>query len=204
VFRTPGHITVSNGGRSGARRLVLAAVVAVFVATAFPAASVPAGSPVVTVNEEGGTYTVEASFAVSQPPSFAHAALTDKAQITRFITEVQSSQVVERADDRTLVEQEVVARFMLFSKRLYLLLEVRDESGTIRFRDRDGRSFARYEGAWTIAERDGSTRLTYELTARPLFDVPGVLLKRLLRRDATQMIARLTAEIDARARLEHR
>jgi hypothetical protein len=29
-------------------------------------------------------------------------------------------------------------------------------------------------------------------------------LKRLLRRDATQMIARLTAEIEARARPEHR
>ena len=200
MFGAPSHITVSDGGRSGARRLVLAAAVVVFVATALPAASVPADGPVVTVSEEGGTYTVAATFGVSQPPSFAHAALTDYAQIPRFMPEVQSSQVVERLEDRTLVEQEVVARFMLFSKRLYLLLEVRDESGTIRFRDRGGRSFARYEGAWTIAERDGSTRLTYELAAQPLFDVPGALLKRLLRRDATQMIARLTAEIEARAR----
>ena len=204
MFRAPNHITVPDGGRSGARRLALAAAVALFVATALPTASVPADSAAVTVNEEGGTYTVAATFSVAQLPSFAHAALTDYAQIPRFMPEVQSSQVVERTEDRTLVEQEVVARFMLFSKRLYLLLEVRDESGTIRFRDRGGRSFARYEGAWTIAERDGSTRLTYELAAQPLFDVPGVLLKRLLRRDATQMIARLKAEIDARARFGRR
>ena len=200
MFRAQGHIVVSNGGRSGARRLVLAAAVITFVATAFPAASVPADGPAVTVNEEGGTYTVAATFAVSQSPAFAHAALTDYAQIPRFMPEVQSSQVVERTEGRTLVEQEVVARFMLFSKRLYLLLEVRDETDTIRFRDRGGRSFARYEGAWTIADHDGSTQLTYELAAQPLFDVPRVLLKRLLRRDATQMIARLKAEIDARAR----
>jgi ribosome-associated toxin RatA of RatAB toxin-antitoxin module len=199
MVRVRASIGVGDGGRSGARRFAAAVALVVLGGVAVPAATTPADPAVVTVDEADGTYTVAATFAVQQPPSFAHAALTDYAQIPRFMPEVQSSQVVERDNARTVVAQEVVARFMLFSKRLHLLLEIREESGTIRFRDRSGRSFARYEGAWTIAEHDGSTRLTYELTAQPLFDVPSVLLKRLLRRDAAQMIGRLTAEIDARA-----
>jgi hypothetical protein len=62
-----------------------------------------------------------------------------------------------------------------------------------------GKSFARYEGGWTIGERDGKTHVTYELSAKPSFDVPEFLLKRLLKRDATQMIERLKAEIGSRA-----
>jgi len=42
--------------------------------------------------------------------------------------------------------------------------------------------------------------VTYELSAKPSFDVPEFLLKRLLKRDASQMIERLKAEVAARAR----
>jgi carbon monoxide dehydrogenase subunit G len=203
VLGMVGFFALVDGGCSGARRLLAVATLVALGGVAVPAATALPG-PAVSVDEADGTYTVAATFAVNHPPAFAHAALTDYAQISRFMPEVRSSRVIERANDRTVVAQEVLARFMLFSKRLHLLLEVREEPGLIRFHDRGGRSFARYEGAWTIADRDGSTRLTYDLTAQPLFDVPEVLLKRLLRRDAIQMIARLTAEIEARARPEHR
>jgi hypothetical protein len=53
---------------------------------------------------------------------------------------------------------------------------------------------------WTISEREGETRVTYELAADPSFDVPEFLLKRLLKRDAGHMIERLKGEIEARAR----
>jgi hypothetical protein len=114
--------------------------------------------------------------------------------------EVLTSNVLERTDDGVVVEQEAIARFMMFSKRVHLVLELREDRGTIRFRDRCGKSFARYEGIWTIVERDGSTHITYELSAKPSFDIPEFLLKRLLKRDANQMIERLKAEIGARAR----
>jgi hypothetical protein len=80
------------------------------------------------------------------------------------------------------------------------VLDVRQRGNTIRFRDGCGKSFARYEGAWTVVERDGRSHVTYELTAKPSFDVPEFLLKRLLKRDADQMISRLKVEIDARER----
>src|SRR5439155_23100302 len=132
--------------------------------------------------------------------SFALAALTDYGHIPRFMPEVRASTVLERAEDRAVVEQEAVASFMMFSKRVHLVLEVQEERGAIRFRDRCGRSFARYEGRWTIAENDGSTHIAYELSAKPSFDVPEFLLTRLLKRDATHIIERLKTEIATRAR----
>ena len=47
-------------------------------------------------------------------------------------------------------------------------------------------------------ERSG-TDLIYELTAKPAFNVPGMVLRRLLDRDAREMIDGLRAEIALRA-----
>jgi ribosome-associated toxin RatA of RatAB toxin-antitoxin module len=200
MFRITRRLAGQPGGRSGARRRVATAALILVGGVALPAVAIPQNDPPVTVNEDGGVYSVSATFTVPEAASFAFAALTDYAQIPRFMPEVRSSNVIERADDRTVVEQEAVARFMLFSKRVHLVLEVQEERGTIRFRDRCGKSFARYEGVWSIAERDGITHVTYELAAKPSFDVPEFLLKRLLKRDASHMIERLKAEIHTRAR----
>jgi len=200
MFRSIGRVGGHVGGRAGARRLVVTAALVAFSAIAIPAIVVAQNEPLVTVTEDNGTYKVAATFTVPEAESFALATLTDYAQIPRFMPEVLTSTVLERSEDRAVVEQEAVARFMMFSKRVHLVLEVHEDPGTIRFRDRCGESFAHYEGVWTIAERDGETHVTYELSANPSFDVPEFLLKRLLKRDASQMIERLKAEIGSRAR----
>jgi hypothetical protein len=79
------------------------------------------------------------------------------------------------------------------------VLEIEEQDGALTFRDRCGTSFARYEGAWRLSQQDGETAITYELTAKPSFDVPAFMLKRLLRRDAGEMIDRLRREIAERA-----
>lgn len=200
MFRDIHGSAVKAGGRAGARRLLATAAVIVFSAVARPATAAAQNDPAVTVSQDAGVYRVGATFTVAQAASFAIAALTDYGEISRFMPQVSLSQVLERADDRAVVEQEAIARFMMFSKRVHLVLEVQEARGAIRFRDRCGRSFDRYEGMWTIAEKDGYNHISYELSAKPSFDVPEFLLKRLLKRDAAQMIERLKAEIAARAR----
>jgi ribosome-associated toxin RatA of RatAB toxin-antitoxin module len=197
MFGSTAGISVNAGGRAITRRLC-ATVTAIVLVAAVPV--IAAGSePSVTVDELEGVYSVRATFTVPHAPSFAVAALTDYAQIPRFMPAVRTSHVLEQINNRAVVEQEAVARFMMFSKRVHLVLEVQQGGGTIRFRDRCGKSFARYEGLWTITEREGATHVIYELSAQPSFDVPEFLLKRLLRRDASDMIERLRAEIAARA-----
>jgi hypothetical protein len=117
---------------------------------------------------------------------------------------VRTSTVLEHTAGRTVVEQEAVSSIMMFSKRVHLVLEIDERPDTLLFRDRCGRSFAHYEGAWRIAAAgDDRTIITYELTAHPAFDIPGFVLKRLLRRDSAEMIERLQLEIATRGNPAH-
>jgi len=191
-------VSLTGGGRRGVRRLL--ALTAVLLHSAFsgvaPAVAQP--RPDVTVHESGGLYRVAATFSVSQPAAVAMEVLADYGEIPRFMPDVRTSTVLEQADNYVVVEQEAVAKFLMFSKRIHLVLEVHQTPGTLRFRDRCGSSFSSYEGRWTVADVGGQTNINYELTARPAFDVPEFLLRRLLKRDSTRMIQLLTTEIAAR------
>ena len=152
-----------------------------------------------TVREEKGVYTVVARFLVDQPPSVALTVLTDYEQIPRFMPDVRTSLVRERGTGWTVVEQEAESRLMMFSKRIHLVLLIEEQPDALIFHDRCGRTFVRYDGAWRLSSEDEHTVITYELTAEPSFDVPGVILKRILRRDSGRMIVSLQREIAARA-----
>ena len=152
--------------------------------------------PDVMVSELNGVYHVSATFSVAQSASGIFDVLTGYEQIPRYMPDVRSSRVVERSDGRAVVEQEAVARVMMFSKRIHLVLDILEAQQTIRFRDRCGKSFERYEGAWTLTVKSPErVDVRYELTAKPSFDVPAFLLKRLLQRDAREMIRRLQNEM---------
>ena len=181
-------------GRARARRLICLLTVLLSMAAGTLAAHAPGGSRV-DVSESGGVYRVTAAFAVSEAPHDVITVLTDYARIPEFMPDVQSSKVLERTASGAVVEQVAVSKFMLFSKRVHLVLDVREDAGSIRFKDRCGRSFAEYEGEWIISEHDSVTVVDYRLTARPSFEVPAFVLKRLLKRDAAQLIDRLRAEI---------
>lgn len=155
-------------------------------------------APTVSVREERGVYSVSARFHVPQPPAAVLAVLTDYENIPRILPDVTSSIVRERSAGRAVVEQVAVSKMMMFSKKVHLVLEITEAPDAIRFVDRCGRSFEKYEGSWRVTARAGGSDVVYELTAKPSFDVPEFLLKRLLKRDATRTIERLTAAITER------
>ncbi len=194
----------TSGGRACVRRILISGLI---LAGLIPVARLKAtddlaSAPAVTVREERGVYSVAARFQVPQSPALALAVLTDYEQIPRFMPGVETSIVLERASGLVIVEQEAVSHLMMFSKRVHLVLEITESADTLRFRDRSGRSFARYEGSWELCEENGHTMILYALTAAPSFDVPQFLLKRLLRRDAGQMIEGLRREIAERSARE--
>jgi ribosome-associated toxin RatA of RatAB toxin-antitoxin module len=172
----------------------------VIVATAMLGATAgsamgPADAPVVAIQDNSGAYTVSARFSVAESAAVVHAVLTDYEGIPRFMPGVRTSRVVERQEGRARVAQEAVSKFLMFSKRVHLLLDVVEGVGTISFRDVSGTSFRSYEGSWTVA-RDGDwTAVDYRLTATPAFDIPGFVLRRLLDRDARAMIDGLRSEM---------
>jgi hypothetical protein len=155
-------------------------------------------APVISVRDEGGMYSVSARFSVAQPAAVVRAVLTDYERIPDFMPGVRTSRVLERGDGYARVEQEAVSKFLLVSRRVHLVLDVAEDHEALRFRDLCGKSFTRYEGAWTIGTERDRTTVRYDLTARPAFDVPGFVLRRLLDRDARTMIEGLRSQIAAR------
>ena len=191
----------TTGGCSDIRRFLRIAGFAAMASLGAPVVLTAADAPGddVKVREDHGVYTVRATFEVAQPAEIAFAVLTDYEAIPRFMPNISSSIVLERAGGRAIVEQQAVSRLMMFSKRVHLVLDIEEGAGTLTFSDRCRRSFARYEGAWHVSEQNGRTRITYELSAQPTFDVPEFVLRRVLKRDSREMIERLEREIAARA-----
>ena len=194
---TPHPARRAHAGRFA---VAVAASLGVVLLGARPAATAdPAPAPQVSVNETRGLYSVTAKFEIPQAASVALAVLSDYEQIPRFMPDVKKSVVIERGPKRLLVEQEAVSQFMMFSKKVHLLLEVLEDGNAIRFTDKSGKSFESYKGSWLAEPKNGGTTITYQLTARPGFDVPEFILKRLLKRDSGEMISRLRREFAARA-----
>jgi len=190
-----------GGGRRARRRFVrLAAATAVMTVLAGAGLTSAFGeSPRIRVREEHGVYQVAARFVVPRPAPVALTVLTDYDRIASFMPNLTKSQVLSEEGDTTVVEQEAVAKLAMFSRRIHLLLEVRQEGGEILFRDRCGRSFRTYEGVWRVTPNGETAVIEYELAADPAFAVPGWVLKRMLQRDAKQMIEHLQTEIASRA-----
>lgn len=170
--------------------------------TATAAAQEP--PPAVSVREAAGAYVVEARFQVAASPAIVRRVLTDYAGIPRFMPDIRSSIVRRRAGDSVVVEQEAESKFLLFSKTVHLLLDVREDDRVIAFRDLCGRSFNRYEGSWRLSGNGAGALVIYTLTADPLFKVPAPVIKKLLERNARQTIDYLRAEAVLRATREPR
>ena len=163
-----------------------------------PAGAGPDEAPVVSVRADSGAYVVSARFRVAEPPAVVRAVLTDYEQIPRFMPNVRSSRVLERGEAHARVEQEAVSKFMMFSRRVHLVLDIVEAPGVIRFHDACGKSFTSYAGAWIITDHGDHTQVEYALTAVPAFEVPAFVLRRLLDRDARAMIDGLRLEMAAR------
>ncbi len=194
--------TANAGGPSHARRhvIVWTMALAILLGPAWVAA-VRANDQQVDVVETEGVYRITARFTVPATPAVAFAVLTDYETIPRVLPNVRTSRLLERTGRQALVEQQAVVRFMLFSTRIHLLLSVDESPESLRFVDRSGKSFERYEGAWTLCatETEGRLEITYELTAKPTFEAPAFMIRRLMQRDASDQIRRLRAEMAARA-----
>src|SRR6266487_6619464 len=140
----------TSGGRASVRRLLVSVVLLAGVISPAGLKATPdaPSERIVTVHEDHGVYSVAARFQVPQSPALALAVLTDYEQIPRFMPGVETSIVLERASGLVIVEQEAVSHLMMFSKRVHLVLEITEGADSLRFRDRSGSSFARYEGTW--------------------------------------------------------
>lgn len=186
------------GGHVDVRRLRRRVVVLLSVLLTSGALILSAAQDHVDVSEKDGVYQVTARFEVPQTLAVAQAVLTDYERMPTFMPKLRSSVIRERHPGHILVEQELNARWFLFSKQIHLCLEVIETPGAIRFKDTAGESFSQYVGEWTLTTLDGRTAIAYTLTAKPTFSVPGFMISKLMKSDADDMIDGLRKEMARR------
>lgn len=147
-------------------KTLLAYVLVVVVLVATPAY---AKGVFLSVEErEKGVFYLEGTFQAPVSSSVAWGVLSDYDHISDFVSSMKKSRVIQRDKNGLRLEQEGKATFFLFSQKLYLLLDVREEGmKKITFIDTAHRTFKSYEGSWGLQEKDGGVTVIYKLKAKP-------------------------------------
>jgi hypothetical protein len=122
--------------------------------------------------------------------------LTDYGGISAFVPAVKRSRVAGGKPGEATVEQELAGGWLFFSRRVTLLLEVRETPpDSLRFEEVSGKDFASYAGEWTLEARDGGTFVTYHLRAEPKFHVPAFAVKSGFKSGARDLLRGIRAEM---------
>jgi hypothetical protein len=166
------------------------------------AASRAAGLPVSAVVRAGADdrYVAEGAFDVSAPANVAWAVLTDYERTSDFVKSVKRSVVRERAPAHIVLEQDGVARVLLFSRRAHVVLWVTEEPlRSIQFRDVCARDFKSYEGRWELEPRPGGVHVSYSLTMALKSARPAFLVRGGMQRSTQDLLEQVRAEIVRRS-----
>jgi len=143
---------------------------------------------------------LDRTLALAAPPARAWAVLTDYAGMPAFIRSMVSSTELERSGGKALVAQVAEGRLLFFSRRLTVVLRVReDRERTIAFEDVSHASFVSYRGSWTVSPAGAGAVLRYVLDAEPSFWLPGFLLDAFVRHAVDDLLDEVRVEILRRA-----
>jgi hypothetical protein len=177
---------------------ILAAVFTVAGAPFFPARLSADPGPVVMKLQDrgGGTYSLEGGFDVRASSASVWEVLSDYQHLAGFVSSLKKSNVKQAHDGKILLEQEALGKVLLFSRRVRVLLKVTEEPyARIRFEDVSRRDFEFYRGSWEIAPGASGSVVVYRLDCRRRFAAPNFLSKKVLRKNARELLAQVRREI---------
>lgn len=144
----------------------------------------------------GKAYELHGEFDVPASSGAVWGVLTDYEAIPGFVASMRSSRVREtRADGSMLVEQKASGGMFFLTRTVTILLEVRRGEDSLEFEDVGRESFWRYEGAWRARPGPEGTKVSYRLLAQPDFVAPPLVMSRVMRRGARELLDAVRAEI---------
>lgn len=186
------------GGRRGA-----AAGVACACSLLLPALLAAAPAPTrlqVAVDRAGdGRISIAAEALVAAPPGVLWGALTDYGNLARFVPDLRRSRVASAPGEPLVVEQEGVARFLLFRFPIRVSLAIDSErDSVIRFRRTAG-NLRELTGTYRVEAEGAATRLRYEARLLPDFWVPSWIGPGVLQRAVSRQLQGIIDEALRRA-----
>jgi hypothetical protein len=144
----------------------------------------------------GAAYELHGEFTVAASTAVIWGVLTDYEGIPSYVSSMRSSRVLEtRADGSLLVEQKAVGGMFFLKRTVTILLEVRRGEGSLEFEDVGREDFWRYEGGWTTKPAATGVLVSYSLIAQPDFAAPTMIMSRVMKRGARDLLDEVRAEI---------
>ena len=148
--------------------------------------------------EGGEVYRIRSSGTVAATPAVVWRILTDYNHLADYVPNMKSTRVVSRDGDRVIVEQLGAARFLFFSQAIRLVVQVQERAPDridISLVDGDMKI---YRASWELSPVAGAagTRVVYNATIEPKFDVPGIVGTGVVRKDIARMMGAVFARLD--------
>ncbi|NNG23338.1 cyclase/dehydrase [Massilia sp. ML15P13] len=151
------------------------------------------------VGSDGGkVYQITSSGTVAATPTVVWRILTDYNHLADYLPNMKSARVVSRNGDRVIVEQLGIARFLYFSRDIRLVVQVHERApNRIDISMIDGDMKA-YRASWELSPLAGAagTKVVYNATIEPKFDVPGIIGLSVVRKDIARMMAAVFLRLD--------
>ena len=148
-----------------------------------------------------GTRRLAAELKSSLPVQLLWDVLTDYENLSRFIPNLSTSELIQR-QGQTVRLQQVGSQQLLglrFSAQVQLELTEFRQDGLLQFRMVKG-DFRRFEGSWQIRRRPDGSSLLYELTVQGCLGMPIGLIEERLRDDLSSNLNAVVQEAQRRNR----
>jgi uncharacterized protein YndB with AHSA1/START domain len=158
------------------------------------------GRPFVDVaaGADGVSGVVRAAIDVPAPREVVWRLMTDCELATKFVANLKSCRVLERAPDGGWDVREEVSKGSLFGEVRTVYRETFEKPERMRFQRVDG-DLKVFEGEWRLTAHGDVTRVTYEARVAAPFAVPGWMSRMALRADLPNALSALRREAVARA-----
>ena len=189
--------TFSGRGRARARPLRPVAVLALLLASAWPARADDLSVSVVLRDK---IYEVRGRFTTLASRDTVWRVLTDYERIPGFVGSMKHSTVEHRDGPRVRVNQSASIGVFPMRKTARLALDVFEEQpNRLAFRDTLGQDFRLYSGSWELQSDSARTTVIYTLEATPKAPVPSWIGRSMMSHAATDLLRQVHAEIERRA-----
>jgi hypothetical protein len=163
------------------------------------------------VTRDAGSYRVDASADLDADAAIVWATLTDYERLPQFVPGIRSVRVLatheQAGKQRLLIEQAGELRFLFFSRRVAVLLDVEQQPKTRvdaralprpRGSDATEESLHQFEGSYTLVSIPGGVRLGYHAEFTPEFALPPVFGPLAVRLTMQAQFEAMLAEIGRR------
>jgi hypothetical protein len=160
-------------------------------------------APVLEVERAHDTFAVRIEIPVAVDVATAWQVLTDYDHLAEFVPDMRSSRMQRGEGGRLLLEQQGEAKFLFFSSRIDVTLEV-EESPPVRLQFKAVRGNMKImQGEWRVSATAAGIDLIYEAQLEPDFWVPPLIGSVIMRRDVARQVDGVVQEMLRRHAAAH-